>query len=230
MSYILSIETATKVSSVALHKEGDLLGQKINQIEHSHAESIGGAIESLLEEAGLRLSNLSAVAVSKGPGSYTGLRIGVSIAKGICYGSSIPLIGIESLKAMALEVKTKYTTGEELLCPMIDARRMEVYCQIFNNALKAQNEISAEIIDENSLLDWVSDKGVLYFGDGAYKCKTIFTHPNFKFVKDIYPKAEFIGKLAWQQFQEKKFENLAYFEPFYLKEFIAKSPSGKNLV
>ncbi len=229
MNYILSIETSTRISSVAVHRQGELVCESVNTVENSHAESIPAAIKKVMVDGKIDFKDLSAVAVSKGPGSYTGLRIGVSIAKGICYGNGISLIGINTLKSMALEAKNaKNISG--VLCPMIDARRMEVYCQFFDDALVELSDVQALIIDANSLEDWVGREHVYYFGDGAGKCKEILNGLKVTLIEDVYPYAKNIGILAWKKFKLGEFENLAYFEPYYLKEFMVKKPSGKNLV
>ena len=229
MNYILSIDTSTRISSVAIHKQGELVCESINRIENSHAESLPSAIKGVLAECRMEFKDLSAVAISKGPGSYTGLRIGVSMAKGICYGNDIPLMGISTLKSMALEViSSKNISG--ILCPMIDARRMEVYCQFFDDELEELSQVQAMIIDENSLDNWTQKEQVYYFGDGAKKCVEILNNPKITLIEDVYPYAKNIGILAWEKFRSEEFENLAYFEPYYLKDFIAKKPSGKNLV
>ncbi len=229
MSYLLSIETSTKVGSVAIHQNGKLLAYHENFVENSHSEHLPVTIREMLAERGIAFQQLDAVAISKGPGSYTGLRIGVSVAKGICFANDIPLIAVETLSSMAMEV-VSLSCEHGLLCPMIDARRMEVYCQLFGENLSELSHVEAKIIDEKSFRELLNNNMIYFFGNGAQKCKDVLQHKNAGFIDGIYPKAKFIGELAIHKFEEKKFENLAYFEPYYLKEFIAKKPSGKSSV
>ena len=168
---------------------------------------------------------LDAVAVSCGPGSYTGLRIGVSMAKGICYGRNIPLIAIPTPEVMTVPVLLFQDLPEDaLLCPMIDARRMEVYAAIYDRALKVKREISADIIDENSYSEFLAEHPVYFFGNGAAKCREKITHPNAHFIENIHPLAKWMFPLAERAMAEKDFKDVAYFEPFYLKEFVASTP------
>lgn len=171
----------------------------------------------MLNESGKVLSDLDAVAVSMGPGSYTGLRIGVSSAKGICYGNNIPLISIPTLESMALNQKQK----GDILIPMLDARRMEVYAKIFDGNLKELRKTEAEIIDENSYAEFLEKGKVLFFGDGAPKCKDVIKNENALFIDGVFPSAREMGPLAEEKFRNSDFEDAAYFEPFYLKDFIA---------
>ncbi len=220
MPLLLSIETSTKVCSVALHRDTTLLASSEILIERSHSKFITILIENLFLHSGEKMEELDAVAVSKGPGSYTGLRIGVSTAKGLCYALEKPLIAISTLESMAYEVN-RFNKTEALLCPMIDARRMEVYCAFFDNKLNCLEEVSAKIIEENSFKAMLDQKAVLFFGDGSQKCiKIIGDHKNAFFIDDLFPSAINIGALALKAFEAKKFEDLAYFEPFYLKDFV----------
>ena len=221
MSYILSIETSTKVCSIALHQGSSLLSSAEVLVEKSHSKIITGLIDVLIQSSGLEYSQLNAIAVSKGPGSYTGLRIGVSTAKGLCYGLDIPLIGVNTLEAMAYEVN-KFNTMNHLLCPMLDARRMEVYCALFNKENKFMQETQAKIIDENSFSEILEGEKILFFGDGALKTQNLLNRSgNAFFLEGIYPSAKNIGFLAFKSFEDQKFEDLIYFEPFYLKDFIS---------
>lgn len=229
MGLILSLETSTNVGSAALHQSGKLLLYHENQIEKSHSEHLATVINNLLQLADVKVNDLDAIAVSRGPGSYTGLRIGVSLAKGLCYAYDTKLIAVNTLQSMAKEV-AGHIYEDVFLCPMIDARRMEVYCQLFNSDLKEKSEVSAEIIEEDSFSENLKTNKVLFFGNGAQKCKEIIKAPNARFIEDIVPRARFIGELAQAKYEAGEFENLAYFEPYYLKEFLAKKPSGKNLV
>ena len=218
MALILNLETATKNCSVSISKDGETIALKeINTGGYSHAELLHPFIEEVLKETNLKLSNLDAVAVSKGPGSYTGLRIGVSSAKGICFGNEIPLISIPTLESMAMsQIGKEYT-----LVSMLDARRMEVYACIYNSEVKEIRKTEAEIIDENSYSEYLEKGKVLFFGDGADKCKDIIKHKNAEFKDDIFPSAKQMSEIAENKFNENKFEDTAYFEPFYLKDFIA---------
>ena len=217
--YILNIETSTKACSVALHKNGELIVSREDVTTNfSHSEKLLKFISKLFSDAKLSLSDLDAIAVSMGPGSYTGLRIGVSTAKGLCYGLDIPLISISTLKAMsfgmALEIKA------DLYCPMIDARRMEVYSAFFDINNTEVRKIQADIIDENSYKKEL-DKKVVFFGDGSEKIKEKIKHENAMFISNIHPSAKNMGLLSYQKFNKSLFEDLAYFEPFYLKDFVA---------
>ena len=217
--YILNIETSTKACSVALHKNGELIVCREDVTANfSHSEKLLKFISKLFSDARLSLSDLDAIAVSMGPGSYTGLRIGVSTAKGLCYGLDIPLISISTLKAMsfgmALEIKA------DLYCPMIDARWMEVYSAFFDMNNTEVRKIQADIIDENSYKKEL-EKKVVFFGDGSEKLIEKIKDKNAIFVSDIHPSAKNMGLLSYQQFTKSLFEDLAYFEPFYLKDFVA---------
>lgn len=224
MSTILSIETATKSCSVALHEEGQLLGTQELHIDRSHSEYLAQMIKDLLGYTGKSMRDLSAVAVSKGPGSYTGLRIGVSTAKGLCYGLGIPLLAVNSLLAMAREVK-QYNLNQYDLCPMLDARRMEVYCLIADRELNIKKPTEAMIISETSFKAELKIGKIVFFGNGMPKSREILgRHENACFVENIYPKAASIGFLAFIKWKQKEFENTETFEPFYLKDFITTIP------
>ena len=220
MPLLLSIETSTKVCSVALHRGSNLLASSEILIERSHSKFITVLIENLFLHSGEKMEDIDAIAISKGPGSYTGLRIGVSTAKGLCYALEKPLIAISTLESMAFEVN-KFNSSKVLLCPMIDARRMEVYCALFDSEMKCQEEVAAKIIDEHSFSDILKGQSVLFFGDGAEKCKPLFnTNVNAIFINAVFPSAAAIGAMALQAYENKKFEDVAYFEPFYLKDFV----------
>ncbi len=225
MSLILHIETATKNCSVALAKEGVLLHHIEEYSEkYSHAERLHVFIEKLFEESPYSLHDLDAIAIGKGPGSYTGLRIGVSSAKGLCFGLKIPLISIDTLTILA---SSQNTTSFDYLVPMLDARRMEVYTAVFRPDLTFEEDIQALILDENAFKKY-ADKKLLFFGNGASKAQTLFTNPYFHFKEDVHPSAKHMVDLAFKKFQNHDFEDVAYFEPFYLKDFIALT-SKKNL-
>ena len=220
---ILQIETATTSCSVALAHNGDILGFKEINARNVHAEVITVYIDELIKKADLQYGDLDAIAVSRGPGSYTGLRIGVSTAKGLCFALDKPLIAVDTLAAMARGVASGQKINENtLLCPMIDARRMEVYTAIFDTNGNVIKPTAAEIIDEQSFSDILSrQKRILFFGDGADKCREALTHPNAIFLSDFVNSASHLTQIAADRFEAKKFEDVAYFEPFYLKDFIA---------
>ena len=216
MEYILNIETATKNCSVALAKEGKtILCKEIAEEGYSHAERLHVFIEEIIKEAGISLNDLSAIAVSQGPGSYTGLRIGVSAAKGLCFALGIPLIAVDTLQVLASQVNVT----EGLIIPMIDARRMEVYSAIFNPKFDKKREILAEIIDQNSFSD--TGEKLYFVGDCAEKCKAILTKENHVFLEDIkYPSAKEMSVLSFEKFKINDTVDVAYFEPYYLKDFM----------
>ena len=218
LSYILNIETATKNCSVSISKEGKCIASKaLNNGNYSHAEVLHPFIKDVLLEAQITINNLSAVAVSKGPGSYTGLRIGVSAAKGLCFSQNIPLISIETLGSLA----TAIANNDGIIIPMLDARRMEVYAAVFNEKRESIREIKAEIIDEDSFLEYLSASKVYFLGDAVEKCKGVIQHENAVFVDDIFPSAIEMCQLSYEKFIKNDIEDVAYFEPFYLKDFIA---------
>jgi len=216
--YILNIETSTKNCSVAIAKSGEVIALKeIAEQEFSHSEKLHIFIDEIIRKTKILYRDLSAVAIDFGPGSYTGLRIGVSSAKGFCFALDIPLIAIESLLVLSKQL----TINNGLIVPMLDARRMEVYTAIFDENHNKTSDTKALVIDENSF-DQITQN--LYFiGDGAEKCKSVLNNKNFVFIdKIIYPSAREMCKLSFDKFQRQEFENLAYFEPFYLKEFYTK--------
>ncbi len=230
MAIILSIETSTVTSSIAIHDDGQLISSQSINVEKSHSEYLAPSIKYLFETCGLKMKSIDAVAISKGPGSYTGLRIGTSSAKGICYALDAKLIAINTLEAMAYGI-AKYQFEDVLVCPMIDARRMEVYCLVAKKDGEIVETTQAKIIDESSFEKLLGTDKIIFFGNGVTKCKPVLDYsPNAIFIENIEPSAEHIGSLAWQAFQQKEFEDLAYFEPFYLKDFIAKKPSANKLV
>lgn len=221
MTSILSIETSTSVCSVALHRGEELLGVKSINGAGLHAAKLMGLISELLEVHAIEAGMISAVAVSEGPGSYTGLRIGVSTAKGLAYAWDVPLIGISTLKAMAKAAQSRVANTESCyIVPVLDARRMEVYREIFNSALISQVELDAEVIDETSFKELLDKSSVYFVGDAVEKMKTVISHPNAHFL-EIEVSAEPIGVLAYSKFLANDFEDIAYFVPNYLKEFKA---------
>lgn len=217
MALILNLETATKNCSVSLAKDGHTIALKeLNDGNYSHGEKLHEFIHEILSEAKFDYNDLDAVAVSKGPGSYTGLRIGVSAAKGLCFSLDLPLISCNTLQALALSSDAE----QGLIIPLLDARRMEVYSAVFSNTNEAIREIQAEIIDENSFQHELTQGSVTFLGDGASKCKDIITHENAHFEDEKFPSANEMSKLSFEKFQNKDFEDVAYFEPFYLKDFV----------
>ena len=227
MAFILSIETSTSVCSVAVHREGSIVALSQYFVEKSHSSILTPLIEETLQHSGIKIEDLSAVAISEGPGSYTGLRIGTSTAKGICFALDIPLIAVNTLLSMAHEVNL-FNQNKALLCPMLDARRMEVYSLVTDADLNIIQETLPIIIDEESFKATLAGNEVLFFGNGSEKCSSVIRSGNAVFLKEIHPSAKNIGALAWKAFEQKSFVDLAYFEPFYLKPFLAGKP--KQLV
>jgi tRNA threonylcarbamoyladenosine biosynthesis protein TsaB len=216
MCLILHLETATKSCSVALSKDGELLALKeSNDSEYSHGENLTLYISSVLSAANVSIKDLNAISVTSGPGSYTGLRIGASTAKGICFALEIPLISIDALLNLAFIAKANGILGN--LCPMIDARRMEVYSTIFDTDLNSIKALSADVLDENSYHEF---EPFTYFGDGAEKMATVWQDKNRTFAHGILSSANGHVQLAFKKFNSNDFENVAYFEPMYLKDFI----------
>lgn len=230
MALLLNIETSAQVCSVCLSKDGKVIEMRENQDGKSHATSLTPYIEEIFNSCEYTLKDIDAVVISKGPGSYTGLRIGVSTAKGICYALNKPLIAINTLKSVCNGlIQNNDLDKKALFVPLIDARRMEVYSAIFDFDLNEKREIKAEIIDENSFDEFLTDQKVYMFGDGAEKCKNIIHHENAEFVDDILPSSAYLIELAELAFKQKDFVDVAYFEPFYLKDFIATIPKKKLL-
>jgi tRNA threonylcarbamoyladenosine biosynthesis protein TsaB len=226
MALILAIDTSTKVCSIALHQDGFEIGHQAYHLQKSHSSLLPVVIKQLLENVDLAFANIDAVAVSAGPGSYTGLRIGTSTAKGLCFGLNVPLISFDSLDSMFAVVKD-IVTPDTLICPMIDARRMEVFCN-----LRAANGsliwASQPLILEPNSFDAFDDSPLLLIGDGAEKCKDFFAHKaNIRFQSEIFPNAFSVGKMLEAKFENQQFEDLAYFEPEYLKEYRTNTPKQK---
>jgi tRNA threonylcarbamoyladenosine biosynthesis protein TsaB len=233
MPLFICIETATQVCSVALTEGAKILAIKESGRENRHSETLHVSIGELMRTGGYQFTDLAAIAVSKGPGSYTGLRIGVSAAKGLCYALGIPLISVNTLRAMAFGATKGYTDGAAglslLFCPMIDARRMEVYSAVFNAGNVEVRETRAEIITPDSFSEYLEKYRMVFFGDGAAKCREMITHANAIFLGDFSPSAKYLAEIAFKKFEQKDFEDIAYFEPFYLKDFIAGIPKVKGL-
>jgi tRNA threonylcarbamoyladenosine biosynthesis protein TsaB len=233
LSLILNIETATGVCSVALAKDGQLLSFKESATKNNHASVLTLFMDEVIKTAGITLSDLDAIAVSEGPGSYTGLRIGVAAAKGLCFALDRPLIAVNTLQAMSLGMICSVSPEQKsyaLYCPMIDARRMEVYCAVFDDMGNEIRETRAEIIEENSFREFLSENKVVFAGDGALKCRNLIEkHSNAVFLVDFHTSAKFMITLSEKKYLQRKFEDLAYFEPYYLKDFIAGKPRVKGL-
>lgn len=232
---ILCLETATPSCSVALVHNGEVLACEEDPKGQNHSEKITLFIDSVMKKAGISYDQLDAVAVSMGPGSYTGLRIGVSTAKGICYAVSKPLIAVETLEAMACGSSAVISSERSerrnlLLIPAIDARRMEVYAAIFDENVNKIKDTEAIIIDENSFADLKKDHHLYLFGDGADKCAEIFANDDkITVIKDFYCSAKYMNTIAQQKLNNKDFVDVAYFEPFYLKDFVPGTPTVKGL-
>jgi tRNA threonylcarbamoyladenosine biosynthesis protein TsaB len=217
-SLILNIETSTTNCSVSLSKEGETLVLKEdNNNKYSHAERLHSYIDEVLIKSKILLSNLDAIAVSKGPGSYTGLRIGVSAAKGLCFAIDKPLISVATLEALAHQIRIE----EGVIVPMLDARRMEVYSAIFDLNYQQIRDTQAQILDEHSFKDYLDEGNVYFIGNGAEKTKTLISHPNAIFVDNKLPSANEMSLLANKKYKKNDIEDVAYFEPYYLKDFIA---------
>lgn len=216
---ILNIETSTNVCSIALSKNGNCIFSKSNADGMNHAALLSVFIAEAMEFVKNSGMQLDAIAVSSGPGSYTGLRIGVSTAKGLCYGLDIPLMAVSTLEVLTAGALSIVENAKNVLfCPMIDARRMEVYATFYNSNGQIQHKISADIIDNESYIPILDNNIVYFFGNGAEKCKTAITHPNARFLHNLYPLAENMISLAEKSFTIQQFVDVAYFEPFYLKE------------
>jgi tRNA threonylcarbamoyladenosine biosynthesis protein TsaB len=224
LSFILNIETATKNCSVSIAKNGEtIVCKEIAEEGYSHAEKLHVFIEEVIAEAGLNVQDLNAVAVSQGPGSYTGLRIGVSAAKGLCFALNIPLIAIDTLQTLASQAKV----SEGKIIPMLDARRMEVYSEVFNAKLETERAIEAEVITQDSFAEY--NETVYFVGDCAEKCKPVLTKENFVFLEEIkFPSASAMSKISYDKYQKSDIVDVAYFEPYYLKDFMMAPPSKKQ--
>lgn len=217
MALLLNIETSTTNCSVSLSKKGGTLVLKEDySTNYSHAESLHVFIDHVVKSAKIKLSEIDAIAVSKGPGSYTGLRIGVSAAKGLCFALDKPLISVSTLESLSHQVKI----DNGFIVPMLDARRMEIYSAIFDAQHHQTREIQAQILNESSFLSYLETDKVYFIGNGVEKTKTVIKHKNAIFIENKLPSANELGKLAFEKYKNNDFENLAYFEPFYLKDFI----------
>lgn len=230
MSCILHIDTSTSVCSVAVSQDGTCLFNKEDHRGPNHSITLGIFIDEALALVDSQGIMLDAVSVSGGPGSYTGLRIGVSMAKGICYGRELKLISVPTLELLCVPVLLNHDEIEDnaLLCPMLDARRMEVYAALFDRALKPIRETQADVVDENTYKQWLDERPVYFFGNGAAKCMEQINHPNARLIEDIEPLAKWMLPLAEKRMIQERFEDVAYYTPFYLKDFVAKE--AKKLI
>lgn len=244
MALILSIETATSSCSIALSKDGLLIYAEGSSVKNTHSSVVTQLIENVVAKAGKELQDIDAFAVGEGPGSYTGLRIGVATAKGLCDALDKPLIAISTLQSLSVGMRKKFNSLTEpekinypgsdskrvLFCPMLDARRMEVYCAIYDNSGNEVMKPAAEIVTENSFSTYFENNFLVFGGDGYMKCKAILEqHSNVFFLDEMQASATFMAALAEEKFSRKEFEELAYFEPFYLKDFVAGKPRVKGL-
>lgn len=230
MSCILNIETSTNVCSVALSQDGVCLYEDVNMEGPSHAQVLAGYVKDAVSFADSHAIPIDAIAISKGPGSYTGLRIGVSEAKGVAYGRDAKLLSVPTLKLLTVPILLGHEELPEdaLLCPMIDARRMEVYCALYDRALNEVVRTQALVIDSDSFKEYLDKQPIYFMGNGADKCVETIQHPNAHFIKNIVPRAKNMIPLAEMAMAKEQFEDVAYFEPFYLKEFVATK--SKNLL
>ena len=226
MANIIHIESSTDICSVALSQDGLCTFRRMDLEGPNHARVLAPMVEEAVEMADSRGVRLDAVAVSAGPGSYTGLRIGVSTAKGLCYGRNLKLVGVNTLELLCVPVLLEHeeVADDTLLCPMLDARRMEVYTALYDRSLRTVMDVEAKIIDESSFQDVLNERPVVFFGNGAGKCKTVIRHKNARFIGDIVPLAQYMLPLADKAIAQGRVEDVAYFEPFYLKDFIAGQP------
>lgn len=226
MAVILHIETSTNVCSVAVSEDGQCIFDQVERGGMSHAEKLGTMVDEALSFTDNHAIPFDAVAVSCGPGSYTGLRIGVSMAKGVCYGRDLKLISIPTLELLCVPplLGEKIADEASLLCPMLDARRMEVYAGLYSRALKPVRPIQADVVTSETYQEWLDKGPVYFFGNGAAKCMDVINHPNARLIEDVEPLAKWMMPLAERRFLNGQFEDVAYFEPFYLKDFVAKQP------
>lgn len=225
MACILHIETSTDVCSVAVSEDAQVIFQQDDHSGPNHAERLGTMVDEALSFTDSHAIPFDAVAVSCGPGSYTGLRIGVSMAKGVCYGRNLKLISVPTLELMCVPLLLSEKIEEgALLCPMLDARRMEVYAALYDRALKPVREIGADIVDADTYREWLDLHPVYFFGNGAKKCMDVIQHPNARYIDGVEPLAKWMMPLAERRFLQEQFEDVAYFVPFYLKDFVAKLP------
>lgn len=231
MPNILAIETSTTNCSIALWSDNKVICSKENSEQSAHSRLLTVMINDLLAENNFEIKSLNAIAVSIGPGSYTGLRIGVSVVKGLCYGLNLPTITVDTLKALTQQYLLLYPETKKfsktLLCPLLDAKRMEVYTALYTTTLEEIKPVSAMIIDEYSFQDELKEKNIIFFGSGVEKCKNIISSPNANFTGNLEPSAQAVALLANEHYNNNQFADTAYFEPFYLKDFVAIKSTKK---
>lgn len=239
MACILHIETSTDVCSVAVSEDGQCIFEQLERGGMHHAERLGTMVDEAISFTDSHAIPFDAVAVSSGPGSYTGLRIGVSMAKGICYARDLKLISVPTLELLCVPVLLgKPTTpnpfqgggeyeGSALLCPMLDARRMEVYAALYDRSLHTVRGVQADVVTPETYLPWLEEHEIWFFGNGAAKCMDVINHPHAHLLEGIEPRAKWMQPLAERRYLSEQFEDVAYFEPFYLKDFVAKVPRNK---
>lgn len=224
MAVILSLETSTTICSAALHENGVTLACTELHIPQSASSKLAPLVDQLFALCGRLPSDIQAVAVSAGPGSYTGLRIGVATAKGLCFALSVPLLSVNTLELMAYQAVSSGV--QSLLCPMLDARRMEVYCLLCDMRLTILEPTDARVIDTQSFKPRLEKEVITFFGNGAAKCRELIRHPNARFLENIYPSAAHLGEVAYRKFELNQFEDVSRFEPIYLKDFVVKKPKS----
>lgn len=231
MALLLSLETSTQCCSAALHNDGVLVASKITETPRSAASQLAVMIEEVFHLAGIKAQELNGVIVAAGPGSYTGLRIGVATAKGLCYALNIPVVSVNTLELMSFQFLNTKSFGEEvdgknvILCPMLDARRMEVYCALLDHSLNYIEPVQAKVIDGESFNDVLETNPVFFFGDGADKCRVMINHDNAHFYEGVAPLATSLGEIGFKKWKKGEYEDLVSFEPFYLKDFLIKKPN-----
>ena len=233
MAILLSIETATHISSVALHENGKLLASSELQIAQTAGSKLAVLVDNVMTSCELKATQLDGVAISAGPGSYTGLRIGVATAKGICFALNLPLIAVNTLELLAFQVRKNLSStmfplkeSKILLCPMLDARRMEVYTLLADRDLRVVKQTEAKIVDEESYQEELVSGQVIFFGNGSGKCREVIKSDNAHFINGVEPSAMEMGELAFMKWQKGEMEDLAAFEPFYLKDFMIRKPNA----
>lgn len=231
MALLLSLETSTQCCSVALHEDGVLVKSNLIETPRSAAAQLAMMIDEVFQASNRKPKELEGVIVAAGPGSYTGLRIGVATAKGLCYALNIPIVSVNTLELMAYQFiemdsfKEDIQNNRAMLCPMLDARRMEVYCALFDHQLKYIEPVQAKVIDIDSFEDVIDSTPIFFFGDGADKCKDIIKHPNAHFSSGLIPLASSLGVIGYKKWKQGDYEDLVSFEPFYLKDFLIKKPN-----
>jgi tRNA threonylcarbamoyladenosine biosynthesis protein TsaB len=229
MALLLSLEASTQCCSAALHRDGVLLASRAIDVPRSAASQLAVMIEDIFRMADVRLQEINGVIVAAGPGSYTGLRIGVATAKGLCYALDIPIISVNTLELMAFQFLSTMSSGDDgnsiILCPMLDARRMEVYCALMDRNLNYIEPVQAKVIDAGSFNTILESSPVFFFGDGSDKCKGIINHANAHFYSGLVPLASSLGEIGYRKWKQGEYEDLISFEPFYLKDFLIKKPN-----